>query len=150
MKKRQHILPCGRVMIFKEFSPRDLARKAKIKNVLLSKAKELDVFSSYNTAGRKRSVWCGNTYNKFVSLLTEKLADHLLNSDRIETSPGRYWMIAGVGESSKHMNWHSDGVMYGIRITGMPGNYRVLLSHRRAMELKGKIMNGQKFHTIPI
>jgi len=143
MKRRQNILPCGRVYFFTEMGPRDLALKKRIKTTLMREKEEFNKFSSYEHAGRKRSVWCKNTYNKFVSLLT----DHLMNSDRLETKPGRYWAIGSRGESPKHMNWHSDGKTFGVAIQGIPGQYRILLSRKRGKELQKRIVGGQKFHS---
>jgi hypothetical protein len=149
MKNRQHILPCGRVIFFKEVNPRDVARYKRVQRMMLDNAKELDKFSSYNTAGRKRSVWYKNTYNKFVTLLTTKLVDHLMEGDRIETKPGRLWAIAGVNaDNPKFTNFHTDGMTYATTVIGMNGNYRILLSQKRRKELRNRIDNGQQFHTV--
>lgn len=149
MKNRQHILPCGRVIFFKEVNPRDVARYKRVERMMLANAKELDKFSSYNTAGRKRSVWCKNTYNKFITMLTTKLVDHLMNSDRIETKPGRFWAIAAkTHDFHKFVNFHTDGAMYATAIVGMKGDYRILLSQRRRKELRERIEGGQQFHTL--
>lgn len=147
MKNRQHILPCGRVMTFKEYTPRDFALYKAVEEALLQERKAWDKFSSYFHAGRRKNIWVQNTYNKFVTLLVAKLVNHLMESDRVKTAEGRYWIIRTVQlESDKHLNWNTDGAVMGVKISGIPGDYRILLSHKRGKELKERIDKGQKFH----
>lgn len=147
MKDRQHILPCGRVMFFREYTPRDFALYKTVEEAFFSEKKAWNKFSSYAHAGRRKKIWVQNTYNKFVTLLVAKLVSHLMESDRVKTAEGRYWIIRTVSlDSDKHLNWHTDGAVMGVKISGISGDYRILLSRKRGKELKERIEKGQKFH----
>lgn len=140
-------MPCGRVYFFTELNPHDLAMKTRVRETMLREKEELDKFSSYEHSGRKRKVWCKNTYSKFVTLLTEKLVNHLMESDRIKTREGRFWAIVAKDIiDRKYANWETNGMKMAVSIQGIPGDYRITLSSKRGVELRDRIKKGQKFH----
>lgn len=147
MKKRQHILPCGRVIYYKETTPKDIGKVDSMVNLLNKYRKELEKISPYNNAGRRRVVWSQKAYNQFCGILTNALAECLINGDRVQTLDEHVWMIAGnTKPSKKHANWHTDGVQYGIVIKGIKSNFGVRLSRKNRKELQARIMSGQNYH----
>lgn len=68
-----------------------------------------------------------------------------MNSDRIETEPGRFWLIGGK-QSEKFINWNTDGYSYGVRITGLDGSHGIMMNRKRREELKDRLNKGQSFH----
>lgn len=147
MKERQNVLPCGRVYFFMEENPGDMVLHPTIRLAIMREEEELRKFSNYENAGRKRKVWRKNVYNKFLTLLTKKVVDHLMESDRIKTQEGRMWCFGTVQtEKDKYLNWETDGAVIALMIQGIPGNYRMTLSRKRGMELHRRIKAGQKFH----
>lgn len=147
MKKRQHVLPCGRVVYYNETTPHDIGTKKGMVTLLNNNRKELEKIYPFNNAGRRKIRWAGMAYNKFCQTLAEYLAECLLNGDRLETIQGHKWMIAGNSRpNARHSNWHSDGLQYGVVIDGIKGNFGVRLSKKRRKELQSKIMSGQNYH----
>jgi nitrous oxidase accessory protein NosD len=145
MKKLQHALPCGRVIFYHEANIEDMSDNADLRKILLENRPELEKMVSWHVAGKNRKTWSRRTYSKFVNLLLEKLVDHLMKSDRIETEPGRYWIIGGK-QSKKFVNWHTEGNSFGIRITGIPETHGIRMNRKRRNELRSRIEQGQSFH----
>jgi hypothetical protein len=147
MKNRQHVLPCGRVVYYKETTPKDIGTSKKMVKLLNENRKELEKIYAYNNAGRHRTRWAGYVYNKFCKILATHLSDCLINGDRVETSKGHKWMIAGdTKPNNRHANWHSDGKKYSVVISGIKGNFGVRLSRKKRKELQARIMSGQNYH----
>jgi hypothetical protein len=147
MKKRQHVLPCGRVIYYKETTPKDIGTGKAMVALLNENRKELDKLYSYYNAGRNKVKWSGLVYGKFCEVLTDHLIDCMMNGDRVETLDGHKWMIAGNKKlNTRHANWHSDGISYGVVITGIKGNFGVRLSTKKRKELQSRIMSGQNYH----
>jgi hypothetical protein len=147
MKKRQHVLPCGRVVYYRETTPQDIGKTKSMVDMLNKNRKELEKMYPYNNAGRNRKRWAGMVYGKFCKMLTTHLSDCLINGDRVETFYGHKWMIASDTEPNKrHANWHSDGKKYSVVINGIKGNFGVRLSRRKRKELQARIMSGQHYH----
>ena len=145
MKTNQYLLPCGRVVFVKVYKPTDMLVPS-LQKLLLKHKAELSKFVNPDHVGRKKKEWCELTYGKFVTLLIKKLMLHLLESDRIETEKGRFWCIGHTGEHPKFMNWHTDGKVYGVKVTGMKTRHRIKLSSKIGKELQKRILTGQKFH----
>jgi hypothetical protein len=146
MRVIQHLLPCGRIIFIHRYVPTDLVNKQAIRNHILNNKKEFSKLVHPDTVGRKKKEWSDAVYGKFVTLLVKKLVDHLMESDRIETSPGVFWCIGVVGGSDKFANWHTDGDMYAIKVQGIKTKYRFKMSRKRGKELQQRILKGQKFH----
>jgi hypothetical protein len=138
------ILPCGRVIRYKSVLPRELATKV-VRAAILKNKPELRKLINPDVVGRKRRQWADRVYAKIAGIIINKMVDNLMESSRIETAPGRYWAIVG-RQSLKHLNWHTDGYAYSVRIIGLNGPYGVTLSKLRRTELKKRIESGQKFH----
>lgn len=148
MKKRQHVLRCGRVVYYEETTPKDIALKKPVFRMLNENREELDKLYSFYNTGRNKKKWAGLVYGKFCQLLTTHLSDCLINGDRIETSKAHKWMIAGdTKPNNRHANWHSDGKKYSVVITGIKSNFGVRLSRKKRKELQSRIMAGQNYHT---
>jgi hypothetical protein len=148
MKKRQRVLTCGRVIYFKETTPRDIGLKKSMKKRLLANRKLLESLVPFENAGRRNNEWVSRVYNKFTTVLTELLVERLLSGDRIETLDGHVWMIASIGESKRHVNWHTDGHSYAVEIKGLKGNFGITLSRKMKAELRKRITSGQNYHII--
>lgn len=146
MKKRQRILPCGRVVYFEETYPQDIANSKSISRALLASRKKLDALVSFKSAGKRNKQWVPRVYNKFTTFLVEHLLERLLEGDRIFTYKGNVWMISGRGDGGKYVNWHSDGKSYGIVIKGINSKFGIRMSRAKRKELKERILNGQNYH----
>lgn len=125
----------------------DIGITPRVMKILLENKKELIKLANPDNYGRKKKLWCGKTYGKFATILTRKMADHLVNSDRIESPSGRFWQITGT-QSKKFVNWHTDGLSFSIKITGLPGNYGIKMSGKRKKEMKERIESGQAYHKL--
>jgi hypothetical protein len=145
MRKLQHMLPCGRVIFYKEVTIDDVFNNAETRNILIENKSELVKFVSFESAGKNNKTWVKKTYRKFVTLLLDKMVNHLMNSDRIETESGNYWLIGG-RRSKKFVNWHSDGNSYGIRLVGIPQTHGIRMNAKRRKELRKRVESGQTFH----
>lgn len=145
MKKRQYILPCGRVVFQKISNAKDIGWRDDVRRTLLAHKDELSKLSNPNNCGRKRKEWCENVYNKFVSILMRKLMDNLMESNRVQTQPFRFWVIGSVGDRG-HVNWETNGNTYAVKVEGLKTDYKIMLSRKRRSELRKRILNGQAFH----
>lgn len=147
MKKRQHLLRCGRVIYFNEFTHTDIAEVKSVHDAIIKHKKEFKKLSDPNSVGRKLKPWSKNVYSKFVTLLTEHLVDRLLQGDRITTLNDHAWMVAVTGDGGKkHSNWHSDGKQYGVVIKGIKSKFGVRLSRKRRKQLETLIKEGKTYH----
>jgi len=147
MKKRQHLLRCGRVIYFNEFTHTDIAETKPVYDAIIKHRKEFKKLSDPDIAGRKPKLWSRNVYSKFVTMLTEHLVDRLLQGDRITTLNDNTWMVAVTGDGGKrHSNWHTDGKQYGVVIKGIKSKFGVRLSRRRRKELETLIKQGKTYH----
>lgn len=144
MKNKHHILPCGRLVRFKLYNHVDVVNSA-ISKALLNNRVELEKFVKYKHAGTKKR-WVEHTLSKMSKIIMSKLVDHLMESDRVETSSGKLWHIAGKSADTKYLNWHTDGLVYSVCIKGLPGNFRIRMARKRRMELLDRINKGQNFH----
>lgn len=149
MKKKQHLLKCGRVIYYNETTPKDIVYKKSTVDFLNKHRKELEQLFKYDHAGRGRVRWAKLVYDRFCTFLSDYLADSLINGDRIETFNGHKWMIAGDDNpNSRHSNWHTNGVKYGVVISGIKSKFGIRLSRKKRKELQSRIMSGQNYHTI--
>ena len=146
MKTRQHMLPCGRVIFYKEYTPADIGEQLNV--YLFKHRKALDALSSLRDSGNSRVRWAKNVYNKFSTILTEHLVNHMLEGDRITTLQNHTWMIAGTNRDTKHVNWHSDGITYNIVIKGLKGKFGIRMNRTKRRELQSRIISGQAYHII--
>jgi hypothetical protein len=138
------ILPCGRVLRYKSVLPWELSNST-IRAVIRNNKCEFRKVVNPEVVGRKRREWADRVYARIAGIISEKIVDNLMESNRIETAPGRYWAIVG-RQSTKYVNWHTDGNAYSLRIVGLNVPYGVNLSKPRKLELKKRIESGQKFH----
>jgi hypothetical protein len=146
MKKRQHLLPCGRVIYYSEFTPVDIGRGNVV--YLNRHRKALNALYPFENSGRKKLRWSGEVFNKFSTILTEHLTNCMLEGDRITTNGNHTWMIAGTTRETKHVNWHSDGVTFNIVIKGLKGKFGIRMNRTKRKELQKRIMSGQNYHLI--
>ena len=145
MRKRQYILPCGRVVFVKEFTTVDLAKRKSVRNHLLKRKDVLDSFQSFYQSGRNKQRWVEELLSKFSGVATKVLVDELMQGNRVETFNGHRWVIGRCGPS-KHMRWETNGIEYGIKVENMTTRYRIRMAGRRRAELKKRILGGQSFH----
>lgn len=143
MKKKQHVLPCGRVIYYREYTPKDIGES--MRTVILSHKKKLStLFSSTHIPNR---LWVPRLYSKFTSVLIGHLLECLMNGDRVGTLKDHQWMIAGRQiPNNKHLNWHTNGLSYGIHIKNLKGNFGVRMSRKARKALRQKIDSGFKYH----
>jgi hypothetical protein len=147
MKKRQHLLPCGRVIYFKEYTHTDISKTKPVYNAIIKHKKEFRKLADPDIVGRKLKPWSQNVYSKFATMLTKHLADRLLDGDRITTTDDHVWMVAVTGDGGKkHSNWHSDGKQYGVVIRGIKSKFGVRLSGKRRRQLEQLIKGGKTYH----
>lgn len=145
MKTRQFVLPCGRVVFQKIQTAGDIGLAPIIAKTLLANKKELKKLANPDNVGRKNKQWCQQVYSKFTSILLRKMIDNLMEANRIQTAPYRFWVIGSVGDRG-HLNWETGGRTFAVTIHGMKTNHRVMLSTRRRRELRKRILQGQSFH----
>lgn len=74
-----------------------------------------------------------------------KLVDNLMESNRIQTQPYRFWVIGSVGDRG-HINWETNGNTYAVKVEGLKSDYKIVLSGKRRRELRKRILDGQAFH----
>ena len=147
MKKKQHLLPCGRVIFYMRHRIEDIGITPRVMKVMLDNKAEFRKIANPDHYGRKRKMWSAKAYKKFTMLLIKRLMDHLMDSDRVESPTGRFWQIGG-HVSNKYVNWNTDGLRYTVRITGLEMNHAIKLSYERKKELIRRIESGQSFHTM--
>lgn len=148
-RSRQFLLPCGRVIFFKETTPKDIGAKKSVMNLLVAHRGELDKLVSWKGHGRNKNRWAPEVFNKFSTILSDMLTERLLNGDRITTLDNHMWMIAGVEQERKkerYLNWHTDGKTYSVIIRGLNGRFGIRMSRARRRQLKDHINSGQKYH----
>lgn len=145
MKRRQHMLKCGRVIYYKEYTPKDIGHS--MKSTLMKHRKTLSSVL-FKTRGRVEN-FPKDAYQEFATYLNEFLFENLMDGNRIETQKGRMWMIAGKDiPNNKHINWHTDGLSYGIYIKGLLGSYGIRMTGRARRQLRKKIEGGFTYHQL--
>jgi hypothetical protein len=145
VKKRQFVLPCGRIIFQRIHTAGDIGLAPVISRTLLANKDELRKLANPDNVGRKNKQWCEQVYSKFTSILLRKMMDNLMESNRIQTAPYRFWVIGNVGDRG-HVNWETDGNTYAVTVHGMKTEHRIMLSQRRRSELRKRILQGQAFH----
>jgi hypothetical protein len=145
MKKRQFVLPCGRVVFQRIHTAKDIGLAPLVSRTLLAHKQELSKLSNPDNVGRKNKEWCESVFSKFANILLKKTVDNLMNSNRIQTAPHRFWVIGNVGDRG-HVNWETDGNTYAVTVHGMKTGHRIMLSGKRRRELRKRILEGQSFH----
>lgn len=147
MKKRQHLLRCGRVIYYSEFTHTDVSNTKPVYNNIIKYKSEFKKLFDPDITGRKLKPWTQGVYSKFVTILVKHLADRLLEGDRLTTLNNHSWMVAVTGDGGKkHSNWHSDGKQYGVVIKGIKSKFGVRLSRKRRKQLETLIKEGKTYH----
>lgn len=91
---------------------------------------------------------------RWFSVILDKIVVEVLKGNRI-LLPNNIIILIGRDKSTKYLsfkhkpsryaNVHTNGVKYGILITGFVHNYHIKMSTKYRMELSKRLQNGQEY-----
>ena len=155
MQVKVHTTPAGAVFRFKRYGIADLID---IEFIRLNVPKEvMSIYRDPEHVGRKLNLMAHATGAAILRSAFKIIADELLESNRLNLPYGRQLFIGALSHNplrkkikyrnvERNLNLRTNGVVFGMQMTGTKKNYYFRMPSPRRMELRNRIYAGQWFN----